>query len=866
MSQPWLLTLDEINPTDIQKVGAKALHLSVLQRKKLATANALVVITAVLEHQINQYSLRPIWEGSPNVSVTEDALNFLADYLKTKPLVPDFEHALQRKLDELFPASVKSFAVRSSAIDEDGKRLSFAGLHLTELAVPRALIPVSITRVWASALTGEALQYRLKNDIPIQSIKIAVLIQPMLKPESAGVASTLNPISGARDEIVIEAVSTLGDAVARGTISPHRYHLKKQNPHYPVIQQSFGDEKSKAKEPLDDEKRQLLAQTLERIEALMGEPQDVEWLFAKNTLHILQTRSISAFALNDTFADTDHPNGDIDAEWTRANYPETLPELPSVQFASLIARTQRQGLQFFTQMGIDVSGLGPYIKTFYGRPYVNLSITKRVLTQLGLNPIPLLAMAGYVNATTFSNPFYMDWGKIWHAKKTYWNFLKQIFGAAHNVKTYVKFADYVVETLGKIPATADDARTQFAFRERLYGDTIGVGLILLSALTGLTVLVARLVLPFAESSTDVFQKLGTFGKNPAARRYNLSMWQLSRTALTSASVVAYLTRSLSYKNYEEALAGTDFLTAFQDYLAKDGYQSTYPADMGFPRYAEKPDSLLQVIAGYTRLSHKQSSDDAGKEIHPVWKMWRTLTANAKGMHRWFPWRKMLALPMLKLLYHVFSLRTDMFAAQTRAMAAIRRWDLALAEKWAATQIINAPDDYFWLTMEEVERVLVSASHTLSPLQPIIAARRESYAAYREMDVPLVLKDSEEPILVTEEGVEKIALEDTLVGLSVSAGQVQGRVSFLSDYDALEDVPEGHILVVPSTDPAYFPYFPLAVGLIVERGGMLSHGSIIAREYGLPAVSNIDARQQLHAGDRVLLDGSTGVVQVLERAK
>ena len=864
MSQPWLLTLDEIDRTDIQKVGAKALHLSILQRNKLTDADALVVTTEALAHQIDEYSLRPIWEGSPNVAVTEDALNFLADYLKTKPLASDFEQALLQKLDVLFPHSIQSFAVRSSGVDEDGERLSFAGLHLTELAVPRALIPVSITRVWASALSGRALQYRLKNDVPIQSIKIAVLIQPMFKPESAGVAFTLNPVSGARNEIVIEAVSALGDAVAQGTATPHRYHLKKQSPQYPIIQQSSGD--TNGKDPLNEDARRQLAQTLERIEALVGMPQDVEWLFAKDTLHILQTRNISAFAHNDTFVDSDYAAGAVDAEWTRANYSEVLPELPSVQFASLMTRTQGRGLQFFSQMGIDISGLGPYIKVFYGRPYINLSITKRVLTKLGLNPIPLLAMAGYVNATTFSNPFYMDWKKIWRAKRIYWNILKQIFGVTRRVEEYTSFADHVIEALGKVPATTDDLRTQFGFRERLYGDTIGVGLILLSALTGLTVLVARLVSPFAGSSTDIFQKLGTFGKNPVSRQYNLAMWQLSRTALTSASVVAYLTRSLSYTNYEEALAGTDFLKEFQEYLTDKGHLSTYPADMGFSRYAEKPDSLLQVIAGYTRLSHKQGTESrAEKETHPVWKLWRDLTGNAHGVHRWLPWRKLLALPMLKLLHNIFLSRSDMVAAQSRAMAAIRQWDLALAQKWAASQIINLPSDYFWLTMKEVERVLVSVSHTLSPLQPVITARQENYRAYREMDVPLVLKDSEEPNLVKEEGVEKIAIEDTLVGLSVSAGQVQGVVSFLSDYDSLDDVPERHILVVPSTDPAYLPYFPLAVGLIVEQGGMLSHGSIIAREYKLPAVSNIDARQQLHSGDRVLLDGSTGVVQVLARA-
>jgi pyruvate,water dikinase len=96
--------------------------------------------------------------------------------------------------------------------------------------------------------------------------------------------------------------------------------------------------------------------------------------------------------------------------------------------------------------------------------------------------------------------------------------------------------------------------------------------------------------------------------------------------------------------------------------------------------------------------------------------------------------------------------------------------------------------------------------------------------------------------------------------------VQGIIKILEESDKLDQIPEGSILVTPSTDPAILPFFPLAAGLIVEVGGMLSHGSIIAREYGLPAVSNItDARKRLKSGDRVLLDGSTGVVQILETA-
>ncbi len=866
MTEPFLLTLNEIESTDLPLVGAKALNLARLHQNKLPVLPGLVVTTAFLEAQIVAQSLRPIWEGSPNVAVTEDALHFLADFLKSKPLARPLDEQLQQKLADVFPPGVESFAVRSSAVDEDGQRHSFAGLHLTELAVPRELIPVSLTRCWASTLMGPALKYRIQYDIPIRKIKIAVLIQPMLKPDAAGVAFTLNPVSGARDELVVEAVSALGDAVVQGTVTPFRYHIDRQKPGFPVRQKSGGDDAAAVREPLSAAQLQTLAHHLERVEALMGAPQDVEWAFSKNKFYFMQTRPVSSATLSAGDAAL-HPQDDFSAEWTRANHPGTLPELPSALFSSLMLRTQHRGIMFFKRMGFDVSGLGPYIKLFFGRPYLNLDIIKHVLSQLGFNPLPLLAMVGYVPVGSVTNPFAIRWHDVWRARRIFLNILREIRHVGAFVDNYRQSTDHIIATLKKIPATTDDMLTQFRFREQVYGDVMTGGLLLLSALTGLTVLIARLVAPFSESSVQVFQTLGTFGKDPASVRHNTALWKLSRLALAEPAVVAYLARSFRLNDYRTALAGTEFLRAFEDYLAQHGYLSAYPADMGFPRYREQPEALLQSIAGYTQLAELQRTlfTDRAADGRAVRHVWQKLTRNARGWHRWFPWRQWATRILLAKLHHLFVLRSELFAAQARAMAAIRQWDLALARKWAAAKLINAPDDYFWLTVEEIEQVMASALRTIAPLQPTIAARRDAYRAYWDVDVPQVMDDAAVPNVSEAGGVTEVSLEDTLLGLSVSPGQVQGHISFLSEFESPEDVPRGHILVAPSTDPAYLPYFPLAAGLIVERGGMLSHGSIIAREYGLPAVSNIDARRQLHSGDRVLLDGSTGLVQVLERA-
>jgi len=277
------------------------------------------------------------------------------------------------------------------------------------------------------------------------------------------------------------------------------------------------------------------------------------------------------------------------------------------------------------------------------------------------------------------------------------------------------------------------------------------------------------------------------------------------------------------------------------------------------------------IGHYARLAAEGHLDES--QVRPkrtVSQVWRELTNSARGKEtriaRWLPWRRVLAYPLVRLLRNLFALRDKMLAAEATGMAAVRTWDLAQATKWVQADYLKTADDYFWLNMEEIERALIAEDEAGIYLKPTIRARQETYRSYAEIKMPVVIKDSEIPNLYQGNRDSQRVLSGTLLGLPVSPGQVQGVVKILEETDSLDQIPAGSILVAPSTDPALLAFFPLAAGLIVEVGGMLSHGSIIAREYGIPAVSSItDARERLKSGDRVLLDGSTGVVQVLESA-
>lgn len=866
MSEPWFRRLDDIEGGDLACVGRKAFRLATLRRHGLPVPPGLVITARFFEEQIKQLAYTPLWAGSPDVAVTENALLFLADTLKTKPLARPLAREFQAQLDRSFPAAVEHFAVRSSAIDEDRQSHSFAGIHLTELAVPRSALTVSLTRCWASALSEPALHYRREHGLPIQAIKIAVLIQPMLRPASAGVGFTLNPATGARDELLIEANWNGGGAVVSGRVKPYQYRLAKRPPYYPILGREAGSEPGPAggpADPLSEPQLRQMAEQMEQIEALMGQPQDVEWIWEGDRFFVVQTRPAQAMPRVDLPA--------IDVEWTRGNYRESLPELPSPLFVSLLERTQNRALTFFSQMGLDPYGVGPFIKSVYGRPCLNLTMLKRVTGQIGLLPRGVLQAFGYARPEGQpQEAIAIDWETMWTARRALARLIRAGLQAEKPVKEFEAAVAALPQTLPpfRLETSPAELLAQFRERERIYGDLLHVTLILVGGIAGLGALAARLIEPLTESAADLVNTLAALGTTPLVTRQNRMLLQLGQAARLEPRVGAYFAENNGdFANYRQALAGTEFLHLFETMLANEGDRALYEADMGWPRFSDDPTPLLRIIRRYATADSLASPPEAERrQTESIKRTWRDLSKQTTGLDRILPWRQALALPLIHRLSRLLILRERLRTAQARAMAGIRRWDLNLARHWVKVGWLDRPEDYFWLTMEEIERAILAETEAGITLRPLVNARQATYAVNETIRVPNVLHESDIPDLSQASPAATEPLAGVLTGLPISPGQVQGRVIVLRRPEDLPQLAEDTILVTPSTDPIWFPLFPLAKGLIVEMGGLLSHGSIIAREYGLTAVANIpDAMNRLRTGDRVLVDGSTGVVQILEQA-
>jgi pyruvate,water dikinase len=342
--------------------------------------------------------------------------------------------------------------------------------------------------------------------------------------------------------------------------------------------------------------------------------------------------------------------------------------------------------------------------------------------------------------------------------------------------------------------------------------------------------------------------------------FNEALLNLSQLARRQPETRAYLDEAIQGVSHRPLPA--EFQTALADFLARFGHRAAYEADIASPRYVDDPRPILQIIRQYLQADPPASAPSGQSRLS-----WGSLIRQSKGIQRWLPWRYGLAVLLVKRLRRLLVMRDTLNRTRTEAIAACRRWHLALAQRWVEGGWLAQADDIFWLTHDEVERALMFDTEAGPTLSATVGARRATYQTYADTPMPFSLLESQIPFIELGFGLSTTSPTDVLVGLPISPGQTRGTVLVLRRPDEFERIADDLILVLPSTDPAWLPLLRLASGLVVEMGGLLSHGSVIAREYSLPAVANIvNATQILHTGDVVLVDGSTGVVQLLQSAQ
>jgi pyruvate,water dikinase len=772
----------------------------------------------------------------PGFCVTTDAYRRLGREPRIDAALADAVAVAYREL------GTGPVAVRSSATAEDGAITSFAGQQETILGVEgEEALRQAIERCWQSLHTDRAKAYRQRQGVDEAGLAMAVVVQRLVDAEVAGVLFTHDPFDPTGSFMRVEAAWGLGEVVVSGRVTPDRFQVERdtgrthdrQPGHKHVRVTRSGEEpvppENQRSLCLTDEQLGQLADLGRRVEAFYGDARDIEWAIADGHVWLLQARPITTAGADERerirqsvierLAKLVEPGGTV---WSRVNLIEVLAEPTPMTWAVVSGKLLSGGggtgamyRDFGFQPDPALATTSAY-DLIGGRPYLNLSREPRLESAKPPAGYPL---AKYRQAPHLA----LD------PKRESPGLLRQFFGLFGAVRVATKIA-------AASKRFADEFRNmlipEFATRvERTGGKD-------LSALDHGTLLqrfdswVDRTLVDFARQSLKPtllaqfsWQVLEQqIGKALGPERARAVLVELSQGARPDPD--ADLPGAI-----RKLAAGT---VSRDDFLHRFGHRGPNEMELAAPRWAESPPSLTGLTACPANEPPRPAADVLAEVA--VEAKWNTIVAKSIAGH-------------VERLQTYLGLRETGKHHLMRGYAIIRQTLLELDRRF------GLDGGVFYLSPDEFPELVAGTD-----MKPRIAERRRTRAIELSLEVPaVVFGDDLEAIgrpVLPPAGVEE------LTGIPLSAGVAEGPALVLSE-PAAAPAEGGYILVCPSTDPAWVPLFVNARGLVMESGGTLSHGAIVAREFGLPAVAGLPGIQhRLRSGQRLRVDGARGTVRVV----
>lgn len=872
MVEPFFLSLEQ--SVDPRLVGGKAAGLRRLHAAGFAVPHGLCVTTALYQQCLSAAGIDgpAEWQVLLRSSAEQRAMAItrMHQHLGTALWPSGCQTELESRLAELSLAADTRWAVRSSATNEDADQASAAGLYSTFLGRSSDEVPRAIRDCWASLWDDRVVQYMLRMGDEWSCPAMAVVIQPMIHAVTAGVAHSIHPVTGRTSQVLINAVPGLASALVSGEVAPDQYMIEMDEELYrpirirrrqvawkqqKLVTTSKGiraetiPESAQQQSSLLDGQLHELARLSKQVESAFGHPVDLEWVWDAERLWVVQARPMTAVRPLRTLTNDE-------CEWTRANLKETLPELPSPLGLSFLERfMDAYIIGPYRRLGCTVpEGLNS-VRVLHGRPYLNVTLFYTLVSQLHGNPAFLTEQMGG-DSLTFTPRVRTMGGKA---------LLRAGLTIMREWRRVIREAPRTFDAMKRMAGMHQSEQVQSwsvkELRERL--DSLGRWLD-----------AHELTYGIAGGVAQSLQALGTFlpGWLGADWRELLNASLQGQGTVISAEQivrVAELAESACHEEpvrrwfvsdgwtgagFREALAGSQFLQRFEQYLADYGHRAVGESDIMSPRMVDQPEAVLTVLRTHVRTGNVHLSKDMLSR-----QAQRRQEALAEIARR-FGWRWHRGL-----VFRWWHRRLTRFSVLREAnrhhlmyySLAVRRLLCRLGERMVERGLLETPEDIFYLTMDEQTAL---SGGELRDWQGLVRARRAERMRNEQLHVPDTIRDWEPAAQesVPSTGPER---EGALRGIPISAGEVTGPVRLVRSTADWDRVKPGDILVVPVIDPGMAPLFGVAAGLIAEMGGTLSHGAIIAREYGLTALVNVPcATTCLRENERVTIISATGTIR------
>lgn len=872
-----ILWLERGSPSTADRglVGPKATGLCTLRGLGLAVPPCFFVTTAAFREHLDAHGLTSQiasqLAGLANQPErTPSALDEIRQFINHAPLGDRLRDQIAAAYDRL---GTRAVAVRSSATAEDLPGHSFAGQYETFLSVTSLEDCLeAIEKCWASLWTERAFDYRFRNGIAHEQVEMAVIVQRQIDADVAGVAFTIDPVTGSPSRIVIESCRGLGDALVSGRVRPDRLVLRKKKRSLiywdsPKGRRSYtmADPANNSPPSLDLKTARRLARRVTRIEQKLGCPQDIEWAVRGGRLWFLQSRPITVIPEPKPWEDRQ--------VWTNSNLGEIAPDVLTPMTWSMMQGMLIPLMGGFARLvGLDAAKHPP-AGLVAGRLYwhanpgmaaihrvIPLSKLVRLNSMFGGDQVRMDEL-GQLDITEEDLP---DVGFSWPRYILSWpRNLYEIY-ANRTSKGDAYMARFKARNDELDRLDIDAAGTDEL--ARMVGETLRDNLkdinLLFLLPGGLAIALFQKVFQHwlgDEDLTSAYRLMAAQG-GIADTEAGLDLWRLAALAHDDPQTERFLLSDDVWADIRPKLgrtkAGPQFLTAWDRFMAEHGHHCRGELEFINARWAETPDYILDLVRNYLR-----SVD----QIDPLEKHARL---SREGTELAVQCRQKLKSRIKRRIFNWSLKRTRKVARDrenwkneaVRQVAAFRRILLALGRRLQQKGTLAHRDDIFFLKIPEVQPVV---SGTVDfDVAECIATRRAEYERNCTFTPPPVVVGRFDPD--KHVASEADADVEVLNGIAVSPGVVTGPARVILRTDDDQHVEAGEILVAPFTDPAWTPYFLPAAGVVMDMGGVLSHGAIIAREYGIPAVVNVGpASRIIKTGQRICVDADRGTVTILK---
>jgi phosphohistidine swiveling domain-containing protein len=864
---------------DVDRAGGKGANLGELVRAGLPVPDAFVVTTDGYRAYLARNGLGSQIQALAGAATGRDGdhLEEIAQQIRALFSGGTVDEDLAEEILTAHGAlGGAGIAVRSSATAEDLTDASFAGQQDTYLNVAGPDLLEAVTRCWASLWTARAMDYRIRQGVDPTTVSLAVVLQQLVDADAAGVMFTANPTSGRRSELVIGAAWGLGESVVGGSVNTDDVVVDKRT--LAIVSRQTADkevmtvrvEDGTEERPVPPERRNRpvlddaevveLARWGMRIEQHFGSPQDIEWARAGDNFAILQSRAITALPLPASDPPTEWEVPDPHALYFRASIVEQLPDPLSPLFADLIDPSVTRSLTTLMNEFLGRDVLGPHDVTM---PTVNgyayYAYSRGAMTRmLAVTPRALRLFTGgklaaQVRWGTYSSPRYREVVERWTARPV------EDLPASELLSGVVELLDAATEYYTSVQTIIPIAVTSETLFTRFY-----------------STFVARPRSPVATTYLIGYDSVPILAEKSL---YDLARWVRSEPRLTDellATPVEEVVTRLAAADDDESSAWVDFRSRFQTHLSQFGHL-VYNLDFINAVPADDPAPLVQTLLFYLRGAGTDPYERQAKTAA------RRDAATEEVLDRLDPVRRRTFLWLLRWAQRVAPVREDALADVGLAWPQLRRMLRQVGRRLVERGVIARGDDVFWLRWGELTALAVDldvqapgtgagadpgagSGGAVTDLADVVATRQELWRGQRRATPPQWLPaggwmDKLAGLMPATSADQTGAV---LTGVAASTGQVTAVARVLNGPEDFSELQPGEVLVAAITTPAWTSLFARAAAVVTDIGGPLSHGSIVAREYGIPAVLGTSvATRRIRSGQRVRVDGDTGRVTLLE---